>query len=109
MCSRRIPGLGGGSRCVTLDKSAEISGKASKKKKECHVPLQVFYRILQFLSTYMCVLVFSGFTLMSSDPIKIGVAIAVNFTGAWLEFYLTIFSNCTKVSLLVSTEWDRDL
>lgn len=52
-----------------------------------------FYRILQ---TRVCVGVFSGFALMSSDPMKISIAFVVNFTGAWLEFCLSFFSNCTK-------------
>lgn len=48
---------------------------------------------------------------MSSDPIKINIAFVVNFTGAWLEFHPSFFSNCTKqtANLLVSTELDRDL
>lgn len=89
VCPWRMPGLGGGSRCVTLLQSVQSSGRASNKK-ECHAPLQVF------LSTYVCVWVFSGFVLTSSDPVKIDITIAVNFNGTWLEFYLNFFSNCTK-------------
>lgn len=33
---------------------------------------------------------------MSSDPIKISAAFVVSFTGAWLEFYPSFSSDCTK-------------
>lgn len=50
-----MPGLEGGSRCVTLPQSVQISGKASNKKKERHVPLRFF---TGFYSFYRSMFVF---------------------------------------------------
>lgn len=49
-----MPGLGGGFRCVALPQSVQISGRASNKKKERHVPLQFF---TEFYSFYQCLFV----------------------------------------------------